>query len=205
MDLFIKGGPIMYFILVCSIIAVSIFIDKIVSFHKSHIDRKEFMSGLKNELRSKRLTEAGSICMQTPGPIAGILKAGIMHSEQGIPVVKEAMEKVSVQEISRMERGVPLLATFAILPTLLGLLGTVLGLMNVFGKMAVQSGMLTNTQLSAGIWEAMLTTAFGLTVAIPTYLAYNYLVGKIKDIIVDMEESAAEFTEFLAEEEALSQ
>ena len=201
MELFIKGGPIMYFILICSISAVAVFINRIINLHKAQIDKQEFMAGLRNELKARRITEAVSICAQTPGPVAGVLKAGIMNYDRSINVVKEAMEKVSLHEVSRMESGISLLATIAVVSPLLGLLGTIFGLMDTFGKMTVQGGMLTSSNLASGIWQSMLTTAFGLAVAIPSYLAYNYLVVRVKRVIGDMEEGATELVSVLLEEE----
>lgn len=200
MEIFVKGGPIMYFILICSVAAVTIFINRVLSLHKAHINRQEFMAGLRNALKAKRITEAVSTCAQTPGPVANVLKAGIMNHDRGINVIKETMEGVSLHEISRMERGIPLLATIAVISPLLGFLGTILGLMNTFGKMVAQGGLLTGTDLASGIWQALFTTAFGLSVAIPVYLAYNYLVTRVERIVGDMEESATELVNVLTEE-----
>lgn len=200
MDILIKGGPVMYFILVCSISAVAIFLSKVIHLHKAQIDTQEFMAGLRNELVNKRITEAVSICDETPGPAASVLKAGITHYEEGKIVMEKAMERVSVQEIVRMERGIIGMATIAVISPLFGFLGTILGLMNTFQKMTSQGGFLTGLDLASGMWQAMLTTAFGLAVAIPAYIAYNYLVSRVNRIVRDMEASAAELVEILCAE-----
>lgn len=200
MDILIKGGPIMYFILLCGIASVSIFINKIIQLYKAQIDVQEFMSGLRNELINKRITEAVGICDETPGPVASVLKAGILHYEDGRIGMETAMEKASVQEIARMERGLTGLATIAVISPLFGFLGTVLGLINIFQKMSEQGGLLLNPELTNGMWQALLTTAFGLAVAIPTYVAYNYFVSRINRITRDAESAAAELIGILGME-----
>lgn len=199
MDILIKGGPIMYLILLCSITMFCVFIVKIIQLHKAQIDTKEFLSGLKNELIAKRITEAVGICDDTPGPVTAILKAGIMHHEEGKAGIQAAMEKTSSHEIARMEQGVTLLATIAVVSPLFGLLGTVFGLMNTFQNITAHGGLITPIALAGGIWQAMLTTAFGLTVAIPSYIIYNYLVSRIQRIVRDMEESSAELIGILGD------
>ncbi len=201
MDVLVKGGPIMYFILACSIVMVTVFINRIVHFHRTQIDTQEFISGLRNELKARRITESISICDHTPGPIARILKAGIMNHDRGVESIRNAMDRVALQEIPRLERGSALLVNIAVITPLLGLLGTVFGLINVFQLIGGQAGMITGSQLAGGLWQALLTTAFGLAVAIPAYLAYNYLVTRIQKIVQEMDQSSAELVDALTEEE----
>lgn len=192
MEILVKGGPVMWFILLCSIVMIAVFVGKIIYLHRAQIDTKEFLAGLRNELIAKRITEAVGICDDTLGPVANMLKAGITHYEEGKIAIEAAMEKVSVREIARMERGISTLATIAVISPLFGLLGTVFGLMNTFQKINIQGGLILQQDLAVGIWQAMITTAFGLSVAIPSYIAYNYLVGRVKRIAMDMEESSAD-------------
>lgn len=200
MDIFIKGGPVMYFILICSITAIAIFINKIIHLHRAQIDVQEFMAGLRNELLGKRITEAVSICDETPGPVASVLKAGIIHYEEGKIGMETSMEKVSVYEIARMEKGIAGLATIAVISPLFGFLGTVLGLINTFQKMSGQGGLILTPDLASGMWQAMFTTAFGLAVAIPTYVAYNYFVSRINRITKDMQAAGEELVGILGVE-----
>lgn len=200
MDIFLKGGPIMYFILSCSIIAVSIFINKIINLHRAQIDINEFVAGLRNELVNKRITEAVSICSDTPGPAASVLKAGITHYEDGIAGMEAAMRKASIYEVARMERGLTGLATIAVVSPLFGFLGTVLGLISTFQKMTLHGGLITNPELLNGMWQALLCTALGLSVAIPTYVAYNYFVSRINRIVRDMEVASEDLVGILGVE-----
>lgn len=200
MDILLKGGPIMFFILACSIIAVAISINRIIHLHRAQIDINEFMVGLRNELVKKRITEAVSICGETPGPAANVLKAGITHYEDGVTGMEAAMRKASVYEIARMERGITGLATIAVVSPLFGFLGTVLGLISTFQRMTAQGGFLTSPELTGGMWQALLTTAMGLAVAIPTYIAYNYFVSRINRIVRDMEAVSEELVGILGVE-----
>lgn len=200
MDILIKGGSIMYFILVCGIASIGIIINKAIQLYKAHIDVQEFMSGLRNELINKRFTEAVGICDETPGPVASVLKAGILHYEDGRTGMEFAMEKASVQEIVRMERGITGLATIGVISPLFGFLGTVLGLIKIFQRMSGQGNLLLNTELTDGMWQALLTTAFGLSVAIPTYVAYNYFTSRINRMARDLESVSAELMGILGVE-----
>lgn len=200
MDLLFKGGPVMYLLLLCSISVISVFVIKITQLHKAQIDVPEFMSGLRNELINKRITEAVRICEEAPGPAANVLKTGIINYEEGRTGIESAMEKVSVYEIARMERGVSFIATIAVIAPLLGLLGTVFGLINIFQNMSTQGGLLTSQSLAEGLWPALLNTAFGLSIAIPVNIAYNYLVSKIHRITQGVQAGAAELVGILASE-----
>lgn len=197
MDILTKGGPMMYFILACSVIAVSIFISKFVHLHKAQINIGEFMSGLRNELVNRRIAEAVSICEETPGPAANVLKAGITHHTEGALGMEAAMHRASIYEVSRMERGITGLATIAVISPLFGFLGTVLGLINTFQVVAAQSGMLTGPEISNGMWQALLAPAFGLAVAIPAYIMYNYFVSRVNRIVRDVEIASEELVGIL--------
>jgi len=200
MELFIKGGPIMYLILLCSITVIAVFLNKAIYLHKAQIDTQEFLSGLRNELIAKRFTEAIGICEDAPGPVPSVLKAGIAHYEEGKVGIEASMEKISVYEIAKLEKGIPLLATIAIVAPLLGFLGTVLGIISTFQTIEIQGGLITSPELAKGIWQALLTTAFGLATAIPAYFAYNYLVSRVQRMMRDMEASAADLVGILAVE-----
>lgn len=200
MEIFIKGGPIMYLILLCSIAVIATFISKAIYLHKAQIDTQEFLSGLRNELIAKRFTEAIGICEDAPGPVPSILKAGISHYEEGKIGIEASMEKISIYEIAKLEKGISLLATLAVVSPLLGFLGTILGVISTFQIMEAQGGLLTSPELAKGIWQALLTTAFGLATAIPAYFAYNYLVSRVQRMVRDMEASAADLIGILSVE-----
>ena len=200
-DMIQKGGPVMYLIIMLSIIAFAIIIERIIRLNRAKVDAQKFMDRILNTLKRNKMIEAIEMCNQTPGPIAHIIKAGILKHDRSRPEIKEAIDEAAQLEIPRMERHLPILATIAHIAPLLGLLGTVSGMIKAF--QIIQSKALTATpvnpgDLSGGIWEALLATLAGLAVAIPTYVAYNYLVNQVDSIVFDMERSATDLVNLLS-------
>ncbi len=194
------GGPLMYPILLCSILFVAILMERLYHYHHAKIDAEEFVSGIRNILKNRSISEAISVCEETPGPVAHIVKAGILKHRRPREEIKETIEDAGLHEIPRLEKNLNVLATIAHIAPLLGLLGTVLGMISAFQKIQSESGRVNAADLAGGIWEALITTAAGLCVAIPAYVAYNYLVSRVNSLILDMEKSATEVVELLTSE-----
>ncbi len=200
-DMIQKGGPMMYLIIILSIIALGITIERIYSFNRARIDSQKFMDKILNSLKRNKIIEAIEMCNLTPGPIAHIIKAGILKHDRSRPEIKEAIDEAAGLEIPRMERHLPILATIAHIAPLLGLLGTVSGMIKAFQVIQEQALMMTPVNpgdLSGGIWEGLLGTLAGLSVAIPTYVAYNYLVNQVDNLVYDMERSATDLVNLLS-------
>ncbi len=197
-----KGGPIMWPILLCSVISFAIVIERLIRLKQEQIDTKSFMEQISKSLKRNKIMEALDLCERTGGPIANILKAGILKHDRPRAEVREAIEDASMHEVPRLERNLPVLATVAHVAPLLGLLGTVTGLVSAFQVIEVKASA-TNPvspgDLAGGIWEALLTTVFGLCVAIPTYVAYNYLVSRVDGFVLEMERSATDLLNILGE------
>jgi len=194
------GGPVMYPIVLCSILFVAILIERLYHYHRARIDTGEFISGIRNILKKKSVPEALSICDATPGPVAHIVKAGILKHDRPKEEIKESIGDAAHREIPRLEKNLNVLATVAHVAPLLGLLGTVLGMISAFQEIQREAGRVNAGDLAGGIWEALITTAAGLCVAIPAYVAYNYLVSRVGALILDMERSAAELMDLLTSE-----
>ena len=197
-----KGGPIMWPILLCSVIAFAIVIERLLRLRQEQIDTKSFMEQISKSLKRNKVMEALDLCDRTGGPIAAILKAGILKHDRSRTEIREAVEDASVHEVPRLERNLPVLATVAHVAPLLGLLGTVTGLVEAFQVIESKATALNPVNpgdLAGGIWEALLTTVFGLCVAIPTYVAYNYLVSRVDGFVLDMERSATDLLNILGE------
>jgi biopolymer transport protein ExbB len=193
-----NGGPVMWLIAACSVAAFFIVIERLLSYHRAQIDVPEFMQGLFNVLRRDNVVEAVSICDETPGPVASILRATILRADRDEAALRHAVEEACLSELPRLERRLKALATIAHVTPLLGLLGTVLGMIGAF--QAMQGGAFVSTGLLAGnIRQALLTTAAGLTVAIPCYTAYNYLVSRVESLTLDMQKAANEMIYFLSQ------
>ena len=197
-----KGGPIMWPILLCSVVSFAIVIERLLQLRREEIDTKTFMEQISKSLKRNKIMEALDLCDRTNGPIAGILKAGILKHDRPRNEIREAIEDTAIHEVPRLEKNLPVLATLAHIAPLLGLLGTVTGMVNAFQIIENKATALNPVNpgdLAGGIWEALLTTVFGLCVAIPAYVAYNYLVSRVDGFVLDMERSATDLLNILGE------
>ncbi len=201
-QVFLSGGPVMWPILLCSIFAFAIILEKFWHLHKIKIDTQEFLAGILEKMKRHETKEALQICDNTKSPIAHILKAGILKYDRTREQIKEAIEDASLYEIPKLERNLSALATIAHISPLLGLLGTVTGMVRCFQAIQAKATSfhpVSPGDLAGGIWEALLTTVAGLVVAIPTFVAYNYLVSRINNFILEMEKASTELVNFLTE------
>ncbi len=199
LELLLKGGPITWIIFGLGLVSLVMIIERALYFHRVQINVPEFMKGVINVLKRNNIIEAISICDDTPGPVAQILKAAILRSNKGKKGMRQAVEEAGLAEIPRLEKSLRALAGIAYVAPLLGLLGTVIGMITLFQSME-QSGSFVDTKtLAAGIWQALLSTAAGLTVAIPCHGFYNFFVSRIDHFILEMEKASSELTYFLNE------
>jgi len=194
-----QGGPVIWLILIAAAAATIVFVERVLFCHRSQINSAEFLNGVRTVIKRGNVVEAISICDATPGPVARLVKAAILHREQGRDRVREAVEEAGLTEVPQLEERLNLLATIAQIAPLLGLFGTIYGFIEVF--MQLQSvGMYANlTILSGGVWKALICAAAGIAVAIPAHAAYNYLVSRVNKIILDMERAAAEIVNIVTE------
>jgi biopolymer transport protein ExbB len=199
MDLFTAGGPLMYLILFCSVIALAVFLERIFHLRRAGINAAIFMDNIRALISEGKMEEASVLCRKTPGPVAHILGAGLNASGRSRAAIKEAIKDAGVHEVPRLEKNMVVLATIAHVAPLLGLLGTVLGMIRTFRIIQNLSGLVNPSDLAGGIWEALLTTAFGLFVAILAYIAYNYLVSRVGKMVLDMETSSTELVNLLSQ------
>jgi len=200
-DLIQKGGPVMYLIIILSVISLGIIIERMYSLNKARIDAKEFMDGIINSLKRNKVIESIEMCNKTPGPIAHIIKAGILKHDRSKSEIKESIDEAAALEVPLMEKHLPILATIAHIAPLMGLLGTVSGMIKAFQVIQNKAATMTPVNpgdLAGGIWEALLATLAGLLVAIPTYVAYNYLVNQVDSLVYDMERSATDLVNLLS-------
>jgi len=192
-----EGGILMWPIMLCSVVALAITLERLYSLRRATIDTREFMDTIRTVLRQNRVQEAIELCDQTVGPIARILKAGILKHNRSKEDIREAIEDAGHLEIPRLERYLSGLATCANIAPLLGLLGTVAGMIKAFDQIRNKAGMVNPSDLAEGIGNALITTASGLTVAIPTLVVYNYFISRVDNMVLEMELSSAELVELL--------
>jgi biopolymer transport protein ExbB len=200
-DMLQKGGPIMYLILLSSALAFGVVIERVYHLNKARIDAQKFMDAITAILKRNKIIEAIEMCNNTPGPVAHIVKAGILKHDRSRPEIKEAVEEAAQLEIPRLERHLPVLATIAYIAPLLGLLGTVTGMIKSFQVIQQKALLMVPVNpgdLAGGIWESLLATLAGLSVAIPTYVVYNYLVSQVDSFVYDMERSATDLVNLLS-------
>jgi len=198
-NLLANGGPMLWVILVAGAAGIVVFIERVLHCHRAQINSTEFLNGVRTVLKRDNIVEALSICDATPGPVSRLVKTAILNRDHGRERVREAIEEAGLTEVPRLEEKLNLLATIAQLAPLLGLLGTMLGFIQVFEKLQDQGLYAHVGMLSEGIWQALVSAAAGLAVAIPTHAGYNYLVSRVNSIVLDMERAATEIVGIVTE------
>lgn len=207
-DFMQKGGPVMWPILFCSITAIVIVIERLYYLRKAHVDVRRFSEQVTRSVKRNRIMDAIDLCEKTPGPIAAILKEGLLKHDRPRQEIRDAIEDAALHQVPLLERNVPVLQTIAHIAPLLGLLGTVTGMVKAFQVIQEKSSAVAPVNpgdLAGGIWEALLTTVFGLCVAIPVYVAYNYLTSRVDRFVLDMEKSATELMNTLFEKREVTE
>jgi biopolymer transport protein ExbB len=200
LDFIIKGGVFIYPIIICSIISLTIFMEKIWSLKRNRVIPATFLDTIERLLKKEDIAEALKLCGENSSSISRIFSAGIKNYGKRREIIKERIEEVGRREAVVLGRYVEALATIASVSTLLGLLGTIAGMIKIFSVISLQSVVNPST-LAGGISEALYTTAAGLTVAIPTLIFYRYLSSKSNSLIVEMEECSAQMVELIKEKE----
>jgi biopolymer transport protein ExbB len=192
-----QGGPVLALIALCALIAAFIFIWKWFEFYRAQMDVNEIVTGLTNVLRRDGMIEAITLCDNSPGPVPRVLSSAIRAYKEGDDI-RDSLATQTLIEVPRLESRLNILATLAYVTPLLGLLGTVLGLVDSFQTITANSDAAITTlpELSKGVYKALLCTAAGLSVAIPCHIAYNYLVSRVQDFCTDMEKASAEIMYF---------
>ena len=194
-NFFLKGGHLMWPILLCSIISIAIILERFYCFYRARTKTPNIFPRVKAFLKDGKPEEALKLCEKTPGPIAHILAVGI-HIRNRSPEEKEKLiSKAGSKIVRHLDKNLRVLAIISNVATLLGLLGTVTGMIKVFMKIQELGGRVDAVVLAGGIWEALITTAAGLFVAIPTMVAYHYFEGRVEDISSQMKDAASELLE----------
>lgn len=200
LELMGKGGWIMWPLLACSITAAVLFLERVFHLHRAQIKRDDFMGGIYTVVNRGNMTEAISICDQTPGPVAYVVRTALLHYDEEGEELKRTIEKAGLTEIPRLEKNLGGLLTAAQISPLLGLLGTAVGLMRVFMLMNHHAPLAEIGDISGGIWQALITTAVGLCISIPSFVGYNFLLSRVDAITLDMEHAAEDIYHFLVYE-----
>ena len=198
--LIVKSGWPIVPIILCSVISLAIILERLFFYLSIKSNALSILSRIIDFVRKNRIPEAIDVCEKNPLYATNILKAGLIRYEEAKDVIHEAMENISLYEMPRLERNLNFLSTIAHVSPLLGLLGTVVGLVKCFyiiEQKTIGAGMVNPADLAGGIWVALLTTVAGLCVAIPTYIMYNYFVHRVNAITLEAERAATELLEVL--------
>ncbi len=194
-----KGGPLMWIILLCSVVALGVFFERLLYLHKATIRVGELLGGVALLIRNGRTEEALGECSASYGPVARVLQAALMRLGEERAVRQSITEDAALLEIPKLERNLPILASLAYVTRLVGLLGTVLGLLDAFLVLSAHGGYATTAELSRSVYESLLNAAAGLGVAIPAFLGHSYLTSRVNDIVHDMERGGIEVVNLLTD------
>ena len=193
-----KGGWLIVPIVLCSLIAIAVIIERFLALHRAKTNTASFMMKLRGALSSGDAEKAIQICHGTKGPIAAVLRAGLERHGKGRDQIREAMENAGNAEVFHLEKYTGILATVAGVAPLIGFLGTVTGMIRAFMEIQALGGNVNADVLAGGIWEAMVTTAAGLTVGIPSLIFYNYFVGRVQRFMFEIETRSGELLDLLS-------
>lgn len=193
---------ILLIIIGCSIAGFAVFIERLMQLKRSEIDTDSFIIAMRKTIKDGNIVEAIQTCETTGGAIANIIKAGLVRHSRSKEQIEHAMEIAGLIEIARLEKNAKILSIIAHIAPLIGLLGTVLGFIQAFSEMRL-SGLvdISATRIGEAMEFALVTTAAGLVVAIPSVIAYNYIVSRVEGFVLEMQTTSAEIVDLLVHKE----
>jgi biopolymer transport protein ExbB len=198
-ELTLKGGWIMLPIILLSIIAVYIFLERFTILNRSSKEDRNFMNNIRDFVHHGRLDAAAALCKSYPTPISRMIEKGLARIGKPLNDINAAIENVGKLEVARLEKNIAGLATIAGVAPMLGFLGTVMGMVKAFYDMSMAGNNIDIQLLSTGIYQAMITTVAGLIVGIIAMLGYNILVARVEKLVFILEARATEFMDLLHE------
>jgi biopolymer transport protein ExbB len=187
---YVRGGMTMHPMLICSIVGLVIIIERMIVLHRIKSNTPHLFGAIRSALMQGDVQQAIAVCDANPGPVADTLRGGLVRFGKPSAEIEKTLESVALYQLSNLERGLWILASVANIAPLFGFLGTVTGMISAFGALA-EVGLGNPKAVAAGISEALITTAYGLFIALPVQAAYNYFTSRIGKIALDMETSSA--------------
>lgn len=195
---FLEGNTVLMVIAGCSILAMAVFFERLFYLKKSEGDTNKLIIRLRGVIENLDIAEGVKICEETRGSVANIVKAGLMRHERSRGEIESSMEIAGLNEIARLEKNAKILSIISHITPLIGLLGTVLGFIQAFSEMRTTGLMdISTTRVGEAMEYALVTTAAGLVVAIPTIVAYNYLVSRVQALALEMQTTSTEVIDLL--------
>ena len=191
-----QGGPVMYPLLFISLLGFVLFIERSLFLHKGQIGTQDFLSGIKNLVRKKRLVEALTLCEDTPGPMARVMKSALLNYGESRETIRSAIQSAAIVEIPTLERRIGTIAALAKVAPLLGFLGTLIAAFQALYLLESFNG--DSGLLSRLLAEALITSASGLAISVMAMLAYHFLSGRVRALVHDFEWVGHDIHEFLS-------
>ncbi len=199
-----KGGVLMIPIVAFSVVAMMVFLERAWALRRTRVLPDEFLGLVRKKVTEGRAAEALTLCEGNRSAGSAVVASGLRYAGRPRTVIKEAFEEVGRLEVTHLMRFVEVLGTIAAVTPLLGLLGTVVGMIDVFrtvvAEAGAQAGPVNPGSLANGIWAALLTTAAGLSAAIPAFLGYKFLLSRVDQLAIEMEEMSLDLLDLLSEE-----
>ncbi|MFO7936154.1 MAG: MotA/TolQ/ExbB proton channel family protein [Kiritimatiellia bacterium] len=202
--LFSYGGVIFFIILMLEFVTVAVFFERLLHLRRAQIEHTDFISGVCNVLDRNNIDEAVMLCEDTPGPVAAVVLTAIRYKDGLLSSLRDAVDNTGRSEISRLERRVVALAVNSQVAPLLGLLGTLTGVIKIVMQINNQAPLIQNTDLTTGLMEALVTTVAGLIVAVTSYVMYALLMVRIERVVHDMESAASQIVAYFTPKESIS-
>ncbi|MCB1076859.1 MAG: MotA/TolQ/ExbB proton channel family protein [Verrucomicrobiae bacterium] len=198
-DLINKGGPLMWLLLGCSILTVAISLERYFHFHRARIDVGDLLHGLRNLVRNRNYAEALHECAGTPGPVARVIHSALIRHDSPRGELKEIVQESGQLEVPKLEKYLAVLLSIAYVAPLIGLLGTILGLVNTFVQINAAGGYATVAEISKGVYTSLISSAAGLMVAIPAFVLFSFLRAYVKTLMHDMERAGIEIVNIICD------
>lgn len=195
-----QGGPLIWPLLFIGLFGSFIVVERTFFLHKTQIRTNDFLEGIKNSLRKRRLVEAVTVCEETPGPVPRIIKAALLSYGENADQVRAAVQSAAIVEIPTLERRVGSIAALGKIAPLIGLIGTVVGLYKTLTGIDAEGGYTTQGVVSGGFAEALICTIVGLVIAAMAALTHHFLSGRVRALVHDMEFAGHEIIRFLTHE-----
>ena len=196
-DILLRGGPLVVPIAICALLALTVFLERLWVLRRTRVIPDAFVNRIHEMINERRISDALLLCEENKNPMANIMEAALRNADKERSDIKEMVEEVGKHEGAQLEQYIEVIGTCAAISPLMGLLGTVTGMMDVFQQVE-QVGLGDPSAFASGIWQALITTAIGLSVAIPAFIFYKYLLGKVDGLLIEMEEKSLRLIDLVA-------
>ena len=196
-ELISKGGPLIWLLLGCLVLAAGVFLERLAYFHRATMNLPEFMAGLASLIRRKNFAEALQECVATRVPVGRVLHAALLRHHAPREQLKEIVQEAGQLEVPRLERYLSILHAIAHGAPLIGLLGTIIGLLDSFTNLSAANGVATPADVARGVYQSLITSGMGIAVAIPAFLFYAFLSAKARHLMHDLERAGVEITNLI--------